>query len=216
MRKLIFATIFIGISFAVNAQYRKNFSFHPNWYIGANVGQTTYWGEEFHMYMTFEPQKSFGWIGRTSIGYNFTPVIGLRGFYGYSEHNWPKNTTAWSFTGRNLTADMTVDITNWLEGYDRTRVFNLVVFGGSGVGYHDKTDSIPAKLTFILRGGMQGDFHLSQTVDLNLIGESNIVRDDYNGSVVDGTPFDVYPAFTLGITYHFGQAQHNYKMRRHR
>lgn len=204
MKKWIFAIIFIGLSFASKAQYNADSYFSPNWYIGASAGLNSYWGEDYKTYMTFEPQKSFGFIGRASAGYNFTPIFGLCGSLGYTQHNWPNENSVPPFEARNLTMDLTVDITNWWTGYNVDNKFNLVVFGGTGAGYrYNVTDSIGRDLTFILRGGLQGKFHLSKTVDLNLTGETNIVRDEYNDQQKRDTPVDMYPAFTVGISYHF-------------
>lgn len=218
MKKWIFTTIFVGLSLAANAQYRGDLAFRPGFYIGANIGMNSYWGESYKTYMTFDAGKSLGFIGRAYVGFNFTPVIGLRGSYGYSRHNWPdteNNNVVTSFDARNVTLDMTVDITNWLEGYDNNLLFNFAVFGGVGAGYRYEFPAVPVLWTSIIRGGITGNFHLSKEVELNLTAESNIVRDEFNNFLKADTPIDAYPAITAGISYHFKAEKHKrYKKRR--
>lgn len=202
MRKWIFATIFVGLSFVSNAQYTGDKSFHPHLYMGASAGINSYWGEGYTDYMLEHAQNSLGFIGRVSLGYNFTSVLGLRGSFGYSQHNWPNtnnNYIVQSFEARNFMADITVDVTNWVGGYDYNQTFNLVVFGGAGAA-----NQYTLQLwSSVLHGGLQGNFRLSKYVDFNLAAEANIVQDEYNDLIKESTPVDVYPAVTIGLTYHF-------------
>ncbi len=207
MKKWIFAALLAGLSFVSNAQFRGDVSFRPHFYLGANAGVNSYWGEDYKTYMTFDAGKSLGTIGRVALGYDFSPVLGLRGFVGYSTHNWPNtsnNSIVESFNATNFTLDLTLDITNLIGGYDNNQVFNWIVFGGAGMG-NQYTAHIP---TYIIRGGLQGNFHLSKDLDLNLIGESNIVRDEYNDGKKIDTPVDAYPAVTIGLTYHIKIEKH--------
>lgn len=207
MKKWIFATILAGLSFVSNAQYQGDRSFRPHFYAGANAGVNSYWGEDYKTYMLEHADKTVELIGRVALGYDFTPVLGLRGFVGYTTHNWPNtnnNYAVQSFNSMNFTLDLTLDITNMVGGYDYNQAFNLVVFGGAGAG-NQFTSKLP---TYIVRGGLQGNFHLSKYLDLNLIGENNIVRDEYNDGRNTDTPIDVYPAITIGLTYHIKTEKH--------
>lgn len=213
MKRLIFSTIFAVLSLTAIAQYLGDKSFRPAFYVGTSAGINSYWGEGYEAYMLEHAQNSLGFIGRITLGYDFTSVIGLRGSFGYAQHNWPNannNFIAETFEARTFTGDLTVNITNWIGGYDYTQKYNLIAFGGAGAG-----NQYTLKLwSYILRGGLQGNFILSKYIDLNVAGEINIVQDKYNDLNEAVSPLDCYPAITVGLTYHIKPEKHKmYKKR---
>jgi len=208
LKKLLIMLLFFVSAIVVNAQKISGFIFKPDVYIGANMGLNTFLGEGCS---TYSKIQSSGFIGRATIGYNLTPVIGVRGFMGYASHNWPDSRfrssdgslRSVSFDAQMLTVDLTVNLSNWLSYYNRNRTFDFSVFAGTGITHRDKASFSSDLFSSIGRGGLQGDFHLSSFIDLNLIAETNFTGDNYNNFKPGFLPFDVYTAFTVGLSYHF-------------
>lgn len=191
----------------VNAQKRRvsAFIFQPHWYLGANMGLNTFVGEGWGVY---SPLQSLGFSGRVAGGYNFSPVIGFRAMAGYATHNWPDirySDMNLAFGAENVTADVMVNMSNLIAGYYLTRPLDISLYGGAGFSHRDKAVFINDLSTYIVRGGLQADLHLTQFWDLNLMAELNVAPDNYNEYSV-GAPFDIYPAITVGLTYHFRDA----------
>ena len=208
MKYIIIVLLFSVSTIAVGAQKISGFIFKPDAYIGANVGFNTFFGEGCS---TYSKTQSSGFIGRATVGYNLTPVIGVRSFMGYASHNWPDSRLrssdgslkTVSFDAQMLTVDLTVNLSNWFSYYNRNRTFDLSVFAGTGITHRDKATFSNDLFSSIGRGGLQGDFHLSSFIDLNLIAETNFTGDNYNNYKRGFLPFDVYTAFTVGLSYHF-------------
>ena len=211
MKNIIIVLLFSVSTITVGAQKISGFIFKPDTYIGANVGLNTFLGEGCS---TYSKIQSTGFIGRATIGYNLSPVIGIRSFMGYASHNWPDSRLrssdgslkTVSFDAQMLTVDLTVNLSNWLSYYNRNRTFDLSVFAGTGVTHRNKAAFNNDLISYLGRGGLQGDFHLSSFIDLNLIAETNFTGDNYNNYKVGFLPFDVYTAFTVGLSYHFRSA----------
>ena len=113
------------LSTNVNAQdTKKSDSFKPGWYLGANGGAGLYLAEGSNFFssspfVNFNIIDNLGWKARLSAGYDFTPVIGLRGMLGYTQNRWPDNrfgNKIQSFGAEYLTADLMVNISNWIFG----------------------------------------------------------------------------------------------------
>ena len=187
-------------SFAASAQFTKKVVYHPDYYISATTGVNYYLAEGFTDYSIL---KALGTITRFSAGYNIDPVWGIRGAIGFSSHTWPDKSDNFlpkSITAENLTADLTVNLTNAFKGYNRLRSLSLSAFGGAGLGYRNQ-GVYSAMITPIVRAGAQFDYILSSELTLNLMGELNIVSTYYNNYTGTKVPFDVYPAITVGISY---------------
>ena len=210
MRFLPVILLFIGLSFTVQAQYKKDVAYKPQIYIGVNAGLNSYWGEGVPQYIIKNPLASLGPLFRLNMGYNISPYFGVRSFLGFVGHNWPNdpinNNSVLFFNAENLTVDFMVNLSNVFY-YKQVRSFNLYLFGGAGAAFRNPAPLLPGSfLTPILRGGLQGDIALTKTLDLNVSGELNLVTDAFNGyppTGFDGMPFDLYPALSVGLTYHF-------------
>ena len=218
MKKVIVTILCLGFVFTTYSQQTEKINsgtFQPGWYLGANAGLNWFLGEgnnPFSSKAYFSFDKNKGFIGRAVIGYDFTPVIGLKGMIGYAHHGyWPdlyskKNADGSSpissFGSQNLTVDMTVNLSNWWADYNPDRAFDISAFGGTGFAHRNKANLSDDWYGLIGRIGLQGDFHLTKQLYLNLILEDNVVGDKYNDHV-ETLIFDTYPALTLGLTYHF-------------
>jgi hypothetical protein len=209
VKKLIILTFFLPISLASQAQYSRTISYHPEMYVSIGGGLNAYMAEGFSSYIQSIPLSSFGTIGRASIGFRFSPFIGLRVSPGFAIHNWPDirhNDSIVNFSSDNLTFDLMVNLSNALN-YKQTRSFNFYLFVGTGFVFRNPSPTLPGTLlTPVVRGGLQGDISMTESIDLNLSGEMNMITDTFNGFPIKGTvgiPFDLYPALMVGLAYHF-------------
>lgn len=196
-----------SFSFAQQAKVFSTKIFKPDVYIGANTGLNIFVGEDYRSYLFSNPFSAIGIIERATIGYNITKVLGVRSFIGYTNHNWPDNNTIKKFSAAHLTLDLTYNLSNRIASYNLNRPLDISIFAGVGVSRSLKANFTTDPLSIIVHGGLQADYRLTQFLDLNLIGDLNIVPDNYNGDI-SGLPFDIYPSLSVGITYHFRKKQH--------
>ncbi len=220
MKKLIVITLLcIGISQITNSQKiinTKSGPFQPGWYIGANGGVNWFMGEGNNFLSddkpSVSPAKNMDFLGRIELGYKITPVVSVRGMLGYTDINWntvPAGTPTINFSSENLTADVVFNLSN-LKGYNPNRKFDFSIFAGIGGAYRNQViypaNNLP-QVVGIVRGGLQGDYHLSPVWALNLILEGNVATDNYNDVAVAPLPFDLMPALSFGLTYRLPEAK---------
>ena len=214
MKKLIVSSVLVimGLLTSVNAQEQKatvTNAFKPGWFIGANGGLNLFLGEGNNFFNPnkpfVSPTKNIGGLGRFALGYNFTPVVALRGMLGYNAYSWstvPVGTPANLFSAENLLGDVVINLTNRAKGYDANRKIDFSIFAGLGMGFRNQNlneNSTP--LTGIIRGGLQGDYHINTALALNMMLEANLATDNYNDLAQTPLPVDIFPALTLGLTY---------------
>lgn len=218
LRTIIITILLLGYSSFADARQPRVFStkiFKPNVYIGANTGFNVYVGEVYKSYLFSNPLSATGIIERATIGYNITKVLGVRSFIGYTNHKWPYidtltlNNKTSKFSAAHLTIDLTYNLSNRIASYNLNRPLDISLFAGVGVSRSLLADIPTDPISVMVHGGLQVDYRLTQFLELNLIGDMNIVPDNYNGSGNNGTPpFDLYPSLSIGITYHFRKKQH--------
>ena len=217
MKKLVFTVAilaFISLTNVATAQKSKTNMFLPGWYVGANMGYSVYMAEgnaffDPSVISNFSLAKNGGFIQRIELGYNYTPVIGVRGFFSIINHNWPDTRQVLpdgsfktiSFGSEGLSADLMVNLTNWWSAYRPNRPFCMTAFGGLGLVHRDKASFSSDLFTLALRGGLQANFQLSRQLDFNTILEANIVGDKFNDYKVT-FPYEFYSSLTVGLTYH--------------
>ena len=226
MKSLIVAILWVCFSCLVSAQISKGgtFFFRPGWYVGANAGLNWFLAEGFKNDLF--SKDIIGWSGGATVGYNFTPIISVRSTLGYATHKWPDTNTAdvvftdpvdsiQSFTSQKMTVDLVINFTSRMAYSHYRSPFDLSIFGGAGVARREKANFANYSTDFftpVVHGGLQGDFHLSPDVDLNLIVDANFVNENFNG-YKSGLKFDMYASLMVGITYHFraNKSLHRYK-----
>jgi len=199
---LLFSFLFAGI---LNAQhYYKKYPFKPELVLGLHTGLNYYIGEHFKDYIP--SLTALGFQGKGSIAYHFTPVWGVRTFFGMANMNWPDDESIVNLRAPNLTVDITCNLSN-AYNYIEDRKTNLIIFAGTGISNPsaDNTEGYDSHIYIPIRGGLQSDIKLTENLELNIIAEINVVGDSYNGNPAVGTsntPFDLIPGFSLGISYH--------------
>jgi outer membrane protein OmpA-like peptidoglycan-associated protein len=210
MKKFLgLCAVLMLISVTINAQRKTDVVFQPGAYVGLYGGISAFFGENntpFQSPNNFSLKNNAGLGGAFVFGYDFTPILGVRGEVSTAHNRWVnlgnKNllNKYWFST---LTADLTVSLTNWWLGYNPNRIFDLQAFVGGGAGLTDHLEySRGNLLTPIVRVGLQGSFHVSKQVDINLDLATNGVSDKYN-DVKGGLFFDDVTTALVGVVYHF-------------
>lgn len=210
-RILILVIIVSGLSFVANGQrVRKGFNyyFEPGWYVGPHAGVNWFMAEGIQNYVL---DRSVGIAAGGMLGYNFTPVLGLRGTFKYARHHWPDTKPGsgnradfvYKFGAQAVTGDVVINLMNLMQNYNYTHISDLYVFAGAGIERREQGDFTSGKTTPLAHGGLQLDVRVGPRTNINLIAEGNILAgDDYNDYVIS-FPFDMYTSFMVGITHHF-------------
>lgn len=177
--------------------YQTSFEANPfwhNWFISANFGANTFFAEhssqaDFKNTITFMPELA--------VGKMFNPWWGLRlqggggtlhGFTENAEHMLHMHYM-------HLNLDFMMGLINFFAKYKPDRTFDLVPFFGVGGMLRKHQQS------FVIHGGIQGKFRISEHVDLNLEFQGMIFDDkmvERGGFANDGLG-----GLTAGITYYF-------------
>ena len=208
-KALLVLSSFLALTFSVNAQ-----QFFPDWYIGikGGVGETigeTSWDQ------LLSPAAAL------NIGYQFTPVFGLRGdLSGWQAKGaLPLYGDVYKFNYAQAALDATFDIANLFAGY-KERIINPYIFVGAGANYRFNNDEANAiashfykdnylwdggKVSLLGRAGLGIDFRLSDTVAIELEGVANGYSDKFNSKV--GDIFDYQINALAGLKFTFGAAK---------
>jgi outer membrane protein OmpA-like peptidoglycan-associated protein len=180
-----------------------------NWFIQLQGG-INYTISENHK------QSSFGDViaphVALSFGKLFTPVFGARlGVGGWESKNYyevdSKTTGTYKVKYVQTNLDALVNLTNAFLPYKENRVFNLYGIAGLGYfhGFKSTKHGIGTNNIIAPRAGFMADFRLSQVASINLEVAGNLLRDDFNGRVVD-RPYDGVIDAMLGLKFNLGKS----------
>lgn len=210
MKRIFWIFILTVLTFGVKGQgfYKHSVAFYPDIYFGVNAGLNTYVGEGAGTYYRTQPlTNTLGFSESAVFGYNFSPVFGMRIMPGYMTHQWPDNRINYAvehFSSEGLTVDLMMNLMN-INRYIKYRPVNVNFFVGAGGAYCNPFSIYGGVLSYIARGGLQGEFCVTPAFHINIDAELNAVADNYNGYPLNGTfgtPFDLIPAVRVGFTYH--------------
>lgn len=204
MKKIVLVITISLISLTLVAQQRRvsAYIFQPEWYAGGQIGINNLIAEGFPESFL---SKTIGNQTRVFLGYNFTPVFGIKTGLAVAGHKWAGysgNKPVISFGSQSLNADLVLNLTNSFFGYDLYYRTDFSLFAGGGVIHRNKADFTSDFYSYLLRGGAQLDYRLTQFWDVNLNAELNVTGDKFN-DFAGGSNFELVPAVMLGLTYHF-------------
>jgi len=142
-----------------------------------------------------------------SSGYQFSPVLGVRGILGVQSHRWNDTRSGTtdsvlSFGSQTLQADLMLNVSNLLLGYTLNAPLDVSIFAGVGALHRNTILPDNGYFSYLIRGGIQFDYRFNQALELNLLAELNVTDDKFNAFAVS-TPVDMFPAVMLGLTRHF-------------
>jgi len=209
MKKVVLSLLVLSLVCSLNAQTKEKKVFVPNFYLGLYGGLSAFVGEGNALFSTpntFSYKNNVRWGGALALGYDLTPVFGIRGEVGYAQNKWKnlnKINQVDKFGFGSLTADLMFNLSNLFVGYNPDRYLDIQVFAGGGVGNIGYiASSKDDRVTPIVRAGVQGVCHLNRNLDLNLELATNAVSDRYNDLKVNCF-FDDVSSLMLGLVYHF-------------
>jgi len=211
MKKLFVSCVILMLVTLTMSGQRKSTDvvFQPGGYVGLYGGISAFMGENNTLLQSpnnFSLKNNCGLVGTLAFGYDFTPILGVRGEVATSHNRWAtinKNSVLNKYWFSTFTGDFMVNLSNWWAGYNPNRVIDVQAFAGLGVGFTDHlTYSRGNLLTPIVRLGLQGSCHVTKQVDINLDLASNAVSDSYNDAK-GGLFFDDVMTAQIGVVYHF-------------
>lgn len=191
MRKLALALAFAGLATSGFAQDYEAVptqkysvatnSFWSNWFIQAG-GQYNVWysNQEHHWDLTTSPFKSFrsSYGASLALGKWFTPGLGLRTKL---SGIWGKRVIGEGESVDNkywlLNEHVMFNLSNLFCGYNPTRVWNMIVFAGGGIGRSMSTNLYAMDLS----AGLQSQWRLSKHVGIYLEAGWNRAEGDLDG-----------------------------------
>lgn len=203
MRKGLFIAavallLFSGVQAQEKEMALRQYGFWDNWFIQGQVGAAYTSGE-----------ASFGKLisptGAVSGGKYFSPAVGARlqigGWEGKAKKVSQDINYKWNYGAVYL--DALFNLNNIFAPYRENRFFNLVTLFGLGYNHGFKNLPYTSKATenIVARAGLQGNFRLSEAIDLNLEANMNALHDDFNSK--PGGKYDWYVNVMAGITYKF-------------
>lgn len=187
-------------------------SFWSNWFVQGGVNWNAWYTDEEHGHnLCISPFKKFRSNPGISIaiGKWFTPGLGLRtklhGFWGKTIINGgdeDRSNKYWT-----LTEDALFNVSNLVGGYDETRFYSFIPFGGAGISRsmtHDRycTD---------LRVGILNEFRINRKLAANFEIAWNCNAEDLDGiknykSYRGWSTYDNHLYAEVGVTYNLGKA----------
>ena len=206
-----------GIASAQQSKADKTVEFNPHWYVQLQGGAAYTLGETADFTKLLSPSAFL------NVGYNFTPVTGVRvglgGWQGKGYHVYEQ--TDYSFKFGQAYADLMFNLCNLFGGYNHKRLVSVVPFFGVG-GYLGFENSQAGKLIsyanekmtllwepvtpfFAARAGALVDFRICDNFSINLEGNVNGIDDRFNSK--DGDNIDWQFNALLGLTYRFGSTR---------
>ena len=184
--------------------------FFDNWFISAGGGVQTIFGSKINnksMTDRLAPAVNL------SVGKWFTPGIGFRiqgsGFKAkyFTNHILPYSKTVKDggyykneLDYFNLHADVLMNVSNMLAGYNPERVYNFIPFGGFGWAH---TMSAPHLDDVTLNFGLLNKFRVSSVLDINLEFNGMVVNNQFTG--INNEGLNLMIGATAGITINLPQ-----------
>ena len=221
--KKVFLTLSLALlSLGAFAQSAEDF--FPGWFLGAKGGISLTAGET-HATNLLSPRAAL------NVGYQFTPVFGLRAEASAWEGKGalPNYAELYKFNFGQLNLDGLFDLCNLFGKYKYNRLLNPYLFAGIGLNTRFnnaeaqaiKTD-FPEKnwlwddpvLSFCGRFGLGTDIRLADGVALTLELADNVLTDHFNSKVGDAwtlfggvVDFDYQLTAMAGLKFSFGAAK---------
>ena len=189
--------------------------FNPHWFIQAQGGVSATRGEA-------DFKDLISPAAALNVGYQFTPVIGLRvGASGWeAKGGWssPQQTYSYNYVQGNV--DVVFDLSALCCSYNPKRVCNLYGFVGGGVNYAFNNDDAKAlntpgyplvylwddhRLSPVGRAGLGINLRVAPRLTINVEGNANLLSDHFNSK--KGSKADFQIKAVAGLTFSFGKAK---------
>ncbi len=212
---MVVAVLLVLSGSVASAQQSKSdetLEFRPHWSIGVQGGAAYTLGEtsDFGKLVSPAAALNFQWQFHHAFGLR----LGLGGWQGKGAIVTPEE-FIYPFRYGQLSADVMMDLTSLIGGFNHKRVCSAYVFAGVGAAYgFDNSDAAPYmcqleyywEQKFFVPGrfGLGVDFRLSDVVSLGLEGNTNIFSDHFNSKYEQTSPVDWQFNLLAGLKFRLG------------
>jgi len=226
LKSLILLLVLTPILLSAQSQSKdESQSFDSHWYISLNGGISQFWGEVSGQGF-FERIPNDKFMGGAALGYQISPVFGLRGNFQYGSIYSEKASlvqvpgSGWTQLEMEASPMMdysiqgTMSLINLFSEYNPEQVFDLYLLAGVGLSMWE-SDLINQDNGAIVNSadvsegyipaGAGISFNLSRSVNLGLEQVFNVVNGDMVDAKTDGSDNDIYSNTRLNLTFKFGQ-----------
>ena len=194
IKKVLVLTAFAALT-ATQAKAQENQSestwqFIPHWYLQLQAGASHTLGEaKFFDLVT--PSVQLG------AGYQFNPYLGVRAKVNgwQAKGGWVNPEQTYKFNQMGLEADLRLDLTNLIGGYNPVRPVSVGIFAGVGANMawgNDEAQQLNTngyKLPYLWDGtkvrpvgnaGLDINFRVSNSVSIGLEANAHMLSDKFN------------------------------------
>ena len=212
---MVVAVLLVLSGSVASAQQSKSdetLEFRPHWSIGVQGGAAYTLGEaKFGKLISPAAALNFQWQFHHAFGLR----LGLGGWQGKGAIVTPEE-FIYPFRYGQLSADVVMDLTSLIGGFNHKRVCSTYVFAGVGAAYgFDNSTAAPymcelkyywdQKFFVPGRFGLGVDFRLSDVVSLGLEGNTNIFSDHFNSKFEETSPVDWQFNLLAGLKFRLGK-----------
>lgn len=209
MKKFLAILTFIGITTASAAQEESEpterfsvstNSFGSNWFVSIQGTYSNYMDGGAGNSLLSTPV----WGSAVALGKWFTPGLGIR----VKLNGWQTKNMNFATEGHHskylfLTADIMLNLTNLLKGYNEKRIWNIIPYISGGTGRNCTANHY----TPVFGAGMLSTWKLCRKADINLECSYKAMANDFGGASLAGISprsSDRIFAIEAGITYRLG------------
>lgn len=212
---MVVAVLLVLSGSVASAQQSKSdetLEFRPHWSIGVQGGAAYTLGEtsEFGKLVSPAAALNFQWQFHHAFGLR----LGLGGWQGKGAVVTPEQ-YIYPFRYGQFSADVVMDLTSLIGGFNHKRVCSAYAFAGVGAAYgFDNTAAAPYmceleyywEQNFFVPGrfGLGVDFRLSDVVSLGIEGNTNIFSDEFNSKYEEKSPVDWQFNLLAGLKFRLG------------
>lgn len=212
---MVVAVLLVLTGSVASAQQSKSdetLEFRPHWSIGVQGGAAYTLGEaDFGKLISPAAALNFQWQFHHAFGLR----LGLSGWQGKGAVVVPEE-TIYPFRYGQLSADVLMDLTSLIGGFNHKRICSAYVFAGVGAAYgFDNTAAAPYQCylqyfweqKFFVPGrlGLGVDFRLSDVVSLGLEGNTGFYSDRFNSKYEETSPLDWQFNLLAGLKFRLGK-----------
>lgn len=202
-----------SVAFAQQSKTDETLEFRPHWNIGVQGGAAYTLGESSDFGKLISPAAAlnFQWQFHHAFGLR----LGLGGWQAKGAVVLPEE-YIYPFRFGQLSADVVMDLTSLLGGFNHKRVVSTYLFAGIGAAYgFDNSAAAPKadyfsyywKQRFFYPGrlGLGLDFRLSDVVSLGLEGNTMIFDDTFNSKAQSDSKADWHFNVLAGLKFQLGK-----------
>ena len=213
LRLMVVAVLLVfagGVASAQQSKSDETLEFRPHWSIGVQGGAAYTLGEaSFGKLISPAAALNFQWQFHHAFGLR----LGLGGWQGKGAVVVPEY--VYPFRYAQLSADVLMDLTSLIGGFNHRRVCSAYLFAGVGgaygfdnkaaaeykaqlANYWDKKFFVPGRF------GLGVDFRLSDLITLGIEGNTNFYSDKFNSKFEESSPLDWQFGVLAGLKFTLG------------